>query len=154
MFYSQRKSIYRPLSLIHSKPTLLRQVVTNMLWKRMMAEKIKGNTDIFCHLSSATNRIQFITRNKRDRILYIKTLFSSSKYTLVLEMTCDLSAQSTTGTVCGPYKQVRVQSSHCAILHNNQWIEIIFALKILLITVTIQCRFTKTMNKCTFEISL
>lgn len=59
MFYSQR-NIYKLEFLLYSKLSLLRQVVTNTLWKtckRMMADvlkhiaKMKGNTSVDSHTS-------------------------------------------------------------------------------------------------------
>lgn len=75
-------------------------------------------------------------------------------------MACFKWLSATTGTVCSPYKEVRVQASQLSLCHlncnnNNQWIWFIFALKIVFSTVIIQCLFPlpKTMSKCTFEMS-
>lgn len=85
MFYSQRKSTFIRLNfLIYSKPSLLRQVVTNTLWKickrmtagvlKHIAKEIKGNARVDSHtsvLKISTNRCRG-TRDTRS-YLYIKT---------------------------------------------------------------------------------
>ena len=163
VLFSQRKYIYISFHLwyiLYSKPTLLRQVVTNMLWKfgkRTMANILKHAKNkkkqlvlIVTYLLFHQPQISTNSWQRDEKYDPICTL----KHNRFLEIMCDLSAsQSTTGTVCGIQTgQGSVFWLHCAIL--STIINLFkFALKIVFIAVIIKSLFSllKTMNKCTFD---
>lgn len=136
MFYSQR-NIYKLEFLLYSKPSLLRQVVTNMLLKtckRMMADvlkhiaKMKGNNSVDSHTSvlkicvfpSANHLNQSMRMGNRNTILSVhETIFNFKAHTCFRNV-CFKCLSTTAGTVCGPFKQVRGQSSWVSLCHPTQ----------------------------------